>query len=84
MSGFLISVSFWPIFSAFVVRAGLVVLNLGPAVVLTVIEPFTVEAQILVFVACHFCLFCVSLFQYCTPPLFQEGKLRLRVRFRCV
>jgi type IV secretory pathway TrbL component len=74
LSHFLIRVSFWPIFSALAIRARLVVLNPGPAFVLPVIEPFAVEAQIMVFVAHHFVLFHVSLFNYRTPLFFQERR----------
>jgi hypothetical protein len=56
------------------------VLNPGPAFVLPVIEPFAVEAQILVFVARHF-YFRDSLFDYHTPPFFSKGKVCSRVSF---
>jgi len=57
VSRFLISVSFWPIFSALAVLARLVVLNPGSAFILSVIESFTVEAQLLVTVVHHFLSF---------------------------
>jgi hypothetical protein len=68
VSRFLISVLPWPIFSASGIRIGLVVLNPGSAILLSVVEALTVEAQVLVPVArhCHF-----SSCSYCrTPPFF--------------
>jgi hypothetical protein len=62
LSRFLIGVFLLPIFSALAVRARLVVLNPGPAFVFPVIDPFAVEAQMLVFVARHFCSFRVNFF----------------------
>ncbi len=50
----------WPVFSALAIRARLFVLNPGPAFIFSVIESFTVEAQLLVTVVHHF-LFCFSL-----------------------
>jgi hypothetical protein len=60
MSNFLISLLPWPIFSSLSIHAGLVVLNLGSAFLLSVIESFALEAQFLVFVACHFSLVVLS------------------------
>ena len=48
-----IRVSFWPVFSSSIVRTGLSILDSGSAIFLSVVEAFTVKAQILVPVACH-------------------------------
>ena len=50
---FLIRVSFRPVFSSSIVRTGLSILDSGSAIFLSVVEAFTVKAQILVPVACH-------------------------------
>ena len=50
---FFIRVSFRPVFSSSIVRTGLSILDSGSAIFLSVVEAFTVKAQILVPVACH-------------------------------
>ena len=51
-----IRVSFWPILSSSIFRTGLSILDSGSAIFLSVVEAFTVKAQILVPVACHIVL----------------------------
>jgi len=50
---FFIRVSFRPVFPSSIVRTGLSILDSGSAIFLSVVEAFTVKAQILVPVACH-------------------------------
>ena len=54
---FFIRVSFRPVFSSSIVRTGLSILDSGSAIFLSVVEAFTVKAQILVPVACHVVFF---------------------------
>ena len=56
LSTIFIRVSFWPVFSSSIVRTGLSILDSGSAIFLSVVEAFTVKAQILVPVACHIVL----------------------------
>ena len=56
LSTIFIRVSFRPVFSSSVVRTGLSILDSGSAIFLSVVEAFTVNAQILVPVACHIVL----------------------------
>jgi hypothetical protein len=69
MSHFLICVLPWPVFSSLSIRARLIVLNPSSAFILSVIESFAVEAQFLVFVACHLRFNCR------TPPFFSKGNV---------
>ena len=58
-----IRVSFRPVFSSSIVRTGLSILDSGSAIFLSVVEAFTVKAQILVPVACHIVL-CSALLRF--------------------
>ena len=60
---FLIRVSFRPVFSSSIVRTGLSILDSGSAIFLSVVEAFTVKAQILVPVVCHV-VFCSALLRF--------------------
>ncbi len=50
---FFIRILFRPVFPSSIVRTGLSILDSGSAIFLSVVEAFTVKAQILVPVACH-------------------------------
>ena len=63
LSTIFIRVSFRPVFSSSVVRTGLSILDSGSAIFLSVVEAFTVKAQILVPVACHIVL-CSALLRF--------------------